>query len=97
MKTGQGATILDQLAGTSGGAGQNRLRAMVKATDFEALVASATSEVVPPRSPGVGFRFRGSKNWNGIEIFLDEDSDTYTLRFLPDAAREWGRHGAHHG
>ena len=76
-----GDTILDQLAAASGGAGENRLRAMMKATDFETLIGSAISEVWPPGSPGVGFRFRGCKTWNGIEIFLDEGSDTYSLRF----------------
>ena len=76
-----GTTILDQLAHAAGGAGENRLRAMVKATDVVTRIASATSEVVTPRSPGVGFRFRGSKDWNGIEIFLNRVSDTYSLRF----------------
>ena len=76
-----GDTILDQLAATSGGAGENRLRAMVKATDVTNLMSSINDEVPAPRSPGVGFRFRGSKTWNGIQIYLDAGSDTYSLRF----------------
>ena len=76
-----GDTILDQLAATSGGAGENRLRAMVKAPDVTNLMSSINDEVPAPRSPGVGFRFRGSKDWNGIEIFLDRAADTHTMRF----------------
>ena len=77
-----GTTILDQLASTSGGAGENRLRAMMDATDFKTCVAGAfTSDDVLQGSPGVAFRFRGCKKWNGIEIFLDEGNDTYNLRF----------------
>ena len=76
-----GSTILDQLACTSGGAGEGRLRAMLGATDIVTLISSATSKDVPPRSPGVGFRFRGCKDWNGVEIFLDKGSDQYILRF----------------
>ena len=45
------------------------------------LIAGATSKVVRPHSPGVGFRFRGCKDWNGVEIFLDQEKDTYILRF----------------
>ena len=74
-------TVLDQLACTSGGTGVNRLRAMVEATNIVRLIASATSKAVPPHSPGVGFRFRGCKDWNGVEIFLDQEKDTYILRF----------------
>ena len=74
-------TILDQLACTSGGTGVNRLRAMVEATNIVTLIAGATSEVVPPHSLGIGFRFRGCKDWNGVEIFLDQGRDTYILRF----------------
>ena len=74
-------TILDQLACTSGGTGVNRLRAMVEATNIVTLIAGATSEVVPPHSLGIGFRFRGCKDWNGVEIFLDQEKDTYILRF----------------
>ena len=76
-----GTTILDQLACTSGGTGVNRLRAMVEATNIVRLIAGATSKAVPPHSPGVGFRFRGCKDWNGVEIFLDQEKDTYILRF----------------
>ena len=77
-----GTTILDQLASTTGGAGENRLRAMMEATDFKTCVAGAfTSDDVLQGSPGIGFRFRGCKKWNGIEIFLDEGNDTYNLRF----------------
>ena len=76
-----GKTILDQLASTSGGAGENRLRAMVDARDFKTCIASPTSKPAPPGSFGIRFRFRDSKKWNGIEIFLDQDSDTYILRF----------------
>ena len=75
------STILDQLACTSGGTGVNRLRAMVEATNIVRLIAGATSEAAPPHSPGVGFRFRGCKDWNGVEIFLDQEKDTYILRF----------------
>ena len=76
-----GTTILDQLARTSGGAGENRLRAMVGATNIQTLISRATDTWLPPRSPGVGFRFRGSKEWNGIEIYLDQGNDTYSIRF----------------
>ena len=77
-----GTTILDQLACTSGGAGQSRLRAMMKATDIKTLVAGElNSEEVPAGSPGVGFRFSGSKAWNGIEIYLNRENDIYSLRF----------------
>ena len=72
-------TVLDQLACTSGGTGVNRLRAMVEATNIVTLIAGATSKVVRPHSPGVGFR--GCKDWNGVEIFLDQEKDTYILRF----------------
>ena len=74
-------TVLDQLAGTSGGTGVNRLRAMVEATNIVRLIAGAASKAVPPHSPGIGFRFRGCKDWNGVEIFLDQEKDTYILRF----------------
>ena len=77
-----GTTILDQLARTSGGAGENRLRAMVGARNIQTLVGGEfTINPVPPHSPGVGFRFKGCKKWNGIEIFLDEGNDAYILRF----------------
>ena len=76
-----GTTILDQLACTSDGAGGGRLRAMIAATDIATLISSATSKDVPPRSPGVGFRFSGCKEWNGVEIYLDEGLDRYILRF----------------
>ena len=76
-----GTTILDQLARTSGGAGEGRLRAMMKAANIVTLIASDPHDAVPPGSPGVGFRFRGCKNWNGVEIFLDEGRDQYILRF----------------
>ena len=48
------------------------------------LIAGATTgSGLPPRSPevGVGFRFKGCKDWNGVEIFLDEGRDQYVLRF----------------
>ena len=90
-------TILDQLACTSGGTGINRLRAMVEATNIVTLIAGATSEVVPPHSLGIGFRFRGCKDWNGVEIFLDQGRDTYILRFLPDAVGGRCRHSPHAG
>ena len=73
--------ILDQLAHAPVGAGENRLRAMVKATDVTNLIAHPNDKEVFVSSPGVGFRFRGSKDWNGIEIFLDRAADTYTMRF----------------
>ena len=77
-----GTAILDQLASTSGGGGEDRLRAMVDGSDFKTCVAGAfTSDDVLHGSPGIGFRFRGCKKWNGIEIFLDEGNDTYNLRF----------------
>ena len=76
-----GTAILDQLASASGGAGKGRLRAMLGATDFVTLIASVTSREVPPCSHGVGFRFKGCKDWNGVEIFLDEGRDQYLLRF----------------
>ena len=77
-----GTTILDQLAFTSGGAGENRLRAMLGATNFTTLIAGVTSDKsVPPRSPGVGFRFKGCRKWNGIEIYLDQAEDSYIIRF----------------
>ena len=74
-----GTTILDQLARTSGGAGENRLRAMMAATHIVTLVGREFE--IDPVSPGVGFRFKGCKKWNGIEIFLDEGKDAYILRF----------------
>ena len=79
-----GTIILDQLAHAPTGAGENRLRVMVKATEIVTLIAHPDTDLageVFARSPGVGFRFRGSKDWNGIEIYLDLASDTYTLRF----------------
>ena len=77
-----GTTILDQLACTSGGAGENRLRAMVGAVNIQTLVGREFEiDPVPNHSPGVGFRFKGCKNWNGVEIFLDQGNDTYILRF----------------
>ena len=51
------------------------------ASNICTLIASASSEEVPPSSPGVGFRFRGSKAWNGIEIYLASGDDSYSLRF----------------
>ena len=76
-----GTAILDQLASTSGGAGENKLRAMMEASDFKTSVASPTTKPAPTGSPGIEFRFRGCEKWNGIEIFLDQDSNTYILRF----------------
>ena len=76
-----GTTILDQLARTTDGSGFHRLQAMVGAMDIKTLQASDTSEVVPPLSFGAGFRFKGSKAWNGIEIFLNLGDDSYSLRF----------------
>ena len=76
-----GTTILDQLAGTSGGSGEGRLRAMLGARDITTLISGATSKDAPPRSPGVGFRFKGCRDWNGVDIFLDEGRDQYILRF----------------
>ena len=76
-----GTTILDQLACTSGGAGENRLRAMVGATNIQTLISGVTNEEsVPLRSAGVGFRFKGCKEWNGIEIYLDQGTDEYVAR-----------------
>ena len=75
-------TILDQLARTSGGAGAGRLRAMMSAATIQTLVGREFEiDAVPNQSPGVGFRFKGCKNWNGVEIFLDQGNDTYILRF----------------
>ena len=77
-----GTTILDQLACTSGGAGENRLRAMVGATNIQTLISGVTNEEsVSLRSAGVGFRFKGCREWNGIEIYLDEGRDEYIIRF----------------
>ena len=77
-----GTTILDQMTCSGGGAGQGRLRAMVAATDITTLIAGSTNEEsVPPRSHGVGFRFRGCKEWNGMEIYLDRGRDEYVVRF----------------
>ena len=56
-------------------------RRLVGAMDIKTLQASDTSEVVPPLSFGAGFRFKGSKAWNGIEIFLNLGDDSYSLRF----------------
>ena len=45
------------------------------------LVAGGlTYDGVPDGSPGVGFRFKGSKDWNRVEIFLDEGRAQYILR-----------------
>ena len=77
-----GTTILDQLACANGGAGQGRLRAMVGATYIVTLVAGLfTNDGVPDGSPGVGFRFKGCLDWNGVEIFLDEGRGQYIMRF----------------
>ena len=80
-REGVGTIILDQLARTSGGAGEGRLRAMVAATSITTLVAGASIEVVPQHSIGVGFRFSGCKKWNGIEIYLDRGWDDCVARF----------------
>ena len=77
-----GTTILDQLTCASGGAGERRLRAMVAARDICSVISGVTNEEsVPLRSVGVGFRFKGCKEWNGIEIYLDEGRDEYIIRF----------------
>ena len=55
---------------------------MVGAANIQTLVGSELEiDPVPAHSPGVGFRFKGCKNWNGVEIFLDQGNDTYILRF----------------
>ena len=78
-----GIRILDQLTCANGGAGKGRLRAKLGARNITILIAGGfTNEESPlPRSPGIGFRFRGCKKWNGIEIYLDRGAHNYTLRF----------------
>ena len=76
-----GTTILDQLACTSGGAGADRLRAMVGASNITTLSASADHWAATAGSAGIKFRFKGCKDWNGVEIFYDYYSDEYVARF----------------
>ena len=76
-----GGTIFDQLASTSGGAGLGRLRAMLGATDFRVLKVGVLHHKIPEGIVGIGFRFKGCKKWNGIEIYLDRATDTYFMRF----------------
>ena len=79
---GVGMTILDQLARSGDRVGAGMLRAMVGATHIVALEAGSTNEKsVPLGSVGVGFKFRGCRKWNGIEVYLDGGSDSYILRF----------------
>ena len=76
-----GTGILDQLAHAPVGAGVHLLGAMVKATDFQTLKARPDGDGDFVSSPGIGFRFRGSRKWTGVEIFLDRATDTYSMRF----------------
>ncbi len=61
-------TILNQLSPSKRGTAQNRLAAMIGATNFYSF------------GNGVQFHFKGCRKWNAVQIELDP-GDTYIMWF----------------